>query len=293
MPQHQRNHINVKGNQMSFRTIFCVTDVNDNDDALAKTIDLCEQTNSHLSVMVIAVTPAPAIYAYGSVPDHGWATDYAAGTAKVKQRGDAVERQLQKAGISGDVCTSYIDFSHVDDMIGERASYADVTLIGTTTGNEGELRDKTIYGALFYSNKPLLISPASGIQSFDVKKVMIAWDSGLPASAAINHALWQMKNADEVHIVMVDPVASAAVNGGEPGADLAQYLTRHGLKINVKQLASGGQSVAEVLKQHAIDMNADLIVMGGYGHSHLRQLIFGGVTSDFLKDTDIPVLMAH
>lgn len=278
---------------MSFKTIFCVTGVNDNDDALANAIELCEQTNSHLSVMVVGVTPAPAIYAYGTIPDYGWTSDLDTGNSAVRQRGEAVEKQLQQAGISADVATSYCDFVQIENLIGERACYTDATLIDTMMSNENELRDKTIYGALFHSNKPLLLAPASKIQSFDAKKVMIAWDSGLPCSTAVNHALAQMKNADEVHIVMVDPIASIAVNGGEPGADIAQYLARHGLNIEVEQLASGGRPVAEVLKQHAIDMNADLIVMGGYGHSRLRQLIFGGTTSAFLKDSAIPVLMAH
>lgn len=278
---------------MSFRTVFCVSGVTDNDDALANAIRLCEQTNSHLSVMVVGVTPAPAIYAYGSVPDHAWASNLNSGNTAVVQRGEAVEKQLQQAGISADVATCYCDFAQIDDLIGERACYTDVTLIDTTMNNQNELRDKTIYGALFHSNKPLLLSPTTGIQSFNAKKIMIAWDSGLPCSTAVNHALAQMKNADEVHIVMVDPVASIAVNGGEPGADIAQYLARHGLNIEVEHLPSGGQPIAEVLKQHAIDMDADFIVMGGYGHSRLRQLIFGGTTSAFLKDTDIPVLMAH
>lgn len=278
---------------MSFRTIFCVTGVNDNDDALANAILLCEHTNSHLSVMVVGVTPAPAIYAYGTIPDHGWTTDLNSGNTAVIQRGEAVEKQLQQSGISADVATCYSDFAQIDNLIGERACYTDITLIDTTMSNESELRDKAIYGALFRSSKPLLLSPATGIQSFDVTKVMIAWDSGLPCSTAVNHALAQMKNADEVHIVMVDPIASVAVNGGEPGADIAQYLARHGLNIEVEHLAGGGQPIAEVLKQHAIDMEADFIVMGGYGHSRLRQLIFGGTTSAFLKDTTVPVLMAH
>ena len=75
--------------------------------------------------------------------------------------------------------------------------------------------------------------------------------------------------------------------------DPAQGLTRHGVKVSVDRLPSSGQSVATVLKQHATDMDADLIVMGGYGHSRLRERIFGGVTRSMLEEPVLPILMAR
>ena len=102
-----------------------------------------------------------------------------------------------------------------------------MTLIGANIDREVNFRDKIIYGALFHSAKPLMLCPKSGLQSFDAKTIMIAWDSGLPATRAVNHALWQMKNSEAVHIVMVYPIASPYAHRGEPGTDLAQYLARH------------------------------------------------------------------
>lgn len=278
---------------MPFKTIFCVTGVNEGDDALEEVIELCQNTNAHLSVLVVGVTPTPPLYTYGVLPDNNWAKELTSVEIHAVERGEVVERQIQHAGISADVSIGYCEYAQLDDVIGERARYADVTLIKTNMSNEGYLRDKAIYGALFHSLKPVLLSPASRIQSFDAKKIMIAWDSGLLATRAVGHAVVQMKNADEVHIVMVDPVATEVANGREPGADLAQYLARHGIKIEVERLTSGGQPIAKILQQHAIDMNADLIVMGAFGHSRLRQLVFGGTTSAMLENLTVPTLMAH
>ena len=75
--------------------------------------------------------------------------------------------------------------------------------------------------------------------------------------------------------------------------DPARGLARHGVKVGVDRLPSSGRSVATVLKQHATDMDADLIVMGGYGHSRLRERIFGGVTRSMLEEPVLPILMAR
>jgi nucleotide-binding universal stress UspA family protein len=96
-----------------------------------------------------------------------------------------------------------------------------------------------------------------------------------------------------VRLVLVDPVTDEIDHGEEPGADIATYLARNGVTVSVDCVPSGGNSVAHVMRRHAVDMGADLMVMGAYGHSRLRERIFGGVTHSMLKDAAIPILMAH
>lgn len=100
-------------------------------------------------------------------------------------------------------------------------------------------------------------------------------------------------NADEVRLVLVDPVESESGHGSEPGADAAAFLARHGAKVAVDRLPSQGHSVAEILGRHAMDCAIDLMVMGGYGHSRMRERIFGGVTKSILEEPPVPVLMAR
>jgi nucleotide-binding universal stress UspA family protein len=95
-----------------------------------------------------------------------------------------------------------------------------------------------------------------------------------------------------VSVVIVGGDAPSA-HGGEPGADLALHLARHGLDVNVKRIGDSGIDVGNALLSHAADSEADLLVMGGYGHSRFRQFVFGGTTSEILSSMTIPVLMAH
>ena len=110
---------------------------------------------------------------------------------------------------------------------------------------------------------------------------------------AAREALDILACAEEVHVTIVDPDSSSIANGPEPGADIAAYLAHHGAKITVDRLPSGNNAIADVIKQHAWDISADLIVMGGYGHARLRERIFGGVTRSMIDEPRFPVLMAR
>jgi nucleotide-binding universal stress UspA family protein len=88
-------------------------------------------------------------------------------------------------------------------------------------------------------------------------------------------------------------IKSNTIRGAEPGADAAAYLVRHGAKVTIDRLPSSNHSVAEMLRQHAVDSSSELLVMGAYGHSRLRERIFGGVTKSMLEDPRLPILMAR
>lgn len=96
-----------------------------------------------------------------------------------------------------------------------------------------------------------------------------------------------------MHVTLVDPTAIGSASGREPGAEIASYLARHGVNVIVDRLPSMGRPVADVLKLHARDIGADMIVMGAYGHSRLRERLFGGVTKSMIEQCDVPVLMMH
>ena len=102
-----------------------------------------------------------------------------------------------------------------------------------------------------------------------------------------------LTKAKFVHVTLVDPDTNSAMNGPEPGADVGAYLARHGVKVIVDRLPSGGDPIATVLNQHAVDVSADLVVMGGYGHSRLRERVFGGVTKSMIDAPKFPILMAR
>ena len=134
------------------------------------------------------------------------------------------------------------------------------------------------------SGTPLLIVPVGSTPTLRPKKVLLAWDSRIEAARAAHEAIDLLVEADDVNVTLVDPEATFGANGPEPGADIATYLARHGVKVTVVRLSSAKHSVADALRQHAVDISADLIVMGAYGHSRLRERIFGGVTKSMIQN---------
>jgi nucleotide-binding universal stress UspA family protein len=124
------------------------------------------------------------------------------------------------------------------------------------------------------------------------KRVVIAWNQGREAMAAVRRALPLLRKADLVNIVVVDPPAYGPERS-DPGGALCQMLVRHGVKAEVSVLARTMPRVSDVLVRHVRDQNADILVMGAYGHSRFREAILGGATRDMLELAQVPVFLAH
>ena len=123
--------------------------------------------------------------------------------------------------------------------------------------------------------------------------MLAAWDGSAPAARALGDALPLLRRAERVALAVVDPERLGGRVGEQPGADMAAHLARHGVRVEVQAVPSGGLATADVLLDLAADTGADLLVMGGYGHSRLRELAFGGTTRDVLGRMTVPVLLAR
>ena len=125
------------------------------------------------------------------------------------------------------------------------------------------------------------------------RRVLVAWNASREAARAVSDALPLLKRAGQVDVVAFEPGKSGAAHGEEPGADIALYLARHGVKVTVSRVDAPDLDVGNQLLSRAFDLSADLIVMGAWGHSRLRELVLGGVTRTVLESMTVPVLMAH
>lgn len=278
---------------MNFKTLLSVVNVKQNDDDLNAAIELCSQINAQLSVVVLAIATLPPLGDYPIGTADAWLKDRHNDLEALSKRVDRVEMMVKNADISATVIDEYPEAAKVARVIGRHARYADATIIGSSLLRNDLLKTTVIDGALFESGRPILIVPPHHKPTLRPKRVLLAWDSGVECTRAAREALDVMASAEEVHVTLVDPDTSSIVNGPEPGADIAAYLAHHGITVDVDRLPSGGTSIADVLKQHATDISAELIVMGGYGHSRTREWIFGGVTRSMIDDPNLPVLMAH
>lgn len=205
---------------------------------------------------------------------------------------DSFERTAAAAGI-GPVEARLVD----DDAAGGialHARYADIAVIGQfdpSTAVPGVMPNFVETVALS-SGRPVLVVPFAGEASASVRRPLVAWDGGVTASRAIAGALPLLQQAGAADVVMFNPRKDDDVHGEEPGADLALYLSRHGIRVNVVARTVTGD-IGEALLSAAADLGSDLIVMGAYGHTRFREVILGGVTRTVLQSMTIPVLMAH
>ncbi len=277
---------------MQAKTILSVIGVDQNDDDLHSAIELCRGAKAHLSVLVTALA-APPIGGYGEVTSTVWLEERERQTEGLGRKVEAVKAVLKADDISFDVNSLFTEYGWAENEIGERARYADLTLIGGGFLTHDDMRQEILNGALFQSPAPLLLVPKGYAVSLRPKTVLIAWDSRNEASLAVRAAMEQLTAADNVCVAIVDPSATIGRNGEEPGADVATFLARHGVRVSVDILPSGGRVVADVLRQHAVDIGAELIVMGAYGHSRVREWIFGGTTRSMLEQAPVPLMMTR
>ena len=278
---------------MTYKTILAVVGVDHSADDLRAAAQVCASANAHLSLLIFKLAASPPIGDFAAAISIDWLNERQREVDKLESCVARATDILTREGISFSVETKYTEAAWADDEIGERARYADLTLVGDGLMLDPELRSRTIDGTLFNSARPVLVLPKGKPARLDPKTVVLAWNSRLEAARAVREALDLLKGAKIVHVTMVDPRSASGKNGEEPGADIAGYLARHGVSVSVERLPSGGHRVDDVINRFASDVAADLIVMGAYGHSRMRERVFGGVTRSMLENAVVPVLMAH
>ncbi|NLS08237.1 universal stress protein [Rhizobium sp. P32RR-XVIII] len=278
---------------MQFKTVLAVVDADDLREDVESAVALCQSIDAHLSVTVVAIDQSPYAGSYGEAAVNAWLEDRESTLANLAGQIEAVKEMLGPSGLSYEVNDLYTEFAWADEDIAQRALYSDLTLIGQQAARNDDLRRRILDGALFQSSAPVLFNPTNKPATLASRSILVAWDSRPEAARAVQLSLPILQSAAEVHVTLVDPVASTVGNGEEPGADVATYLARHAVKVTVDVLASGGKTVDETLIQHATAVGADLVVMGAYSHSRLRERIFGGVTQSMLEKTELPIFWGH
>lgn len=145
---------------------------------------------------------------------------------------------------------------------------------------------------LFSAGAPVLMVPDDASTDGVFDRVMVAWDNGQQALASVRATRPLITQADRAEIMIVDP-APHGPDRSDPGGRVASYLARSGASADIVIIARTLPSVAEQLLQIATDRQMDLIMMGAYGNSPLREAILGGATREMLRNAKMPILMAH
>lgn len=279
---------------MAYKTILTiVTEMAAANAQIDTAVQLARRQDAHLDILCMGVDRTQTGYYY------------AGASAFVQQ--DAIERSQQEAR---DIETAVRDRMAGEDIrwsseaivaqigaigavTGMRARFADLVVSGKPYGEGRGLElEATLEAALFEGQCPVFLVPDGYTHVVPARRVVVAWNQSDEALDAVKKALPFLKAAELVDITVIDPPAHGPERS-DPGGQLSQYLARHGVKAEVSVLAKTMPRISDVLNRHVRDTNADLVVMGAYGHSRFREAILGGATRHMLELADTPVVMAH
>jgi nucleotide-binding universal stress UspA family protein len=284
----------IQGSAMSYKTILVHADKSAHTAAriaLAARIAIAE--DAHLIGAAMTGLSRFA-HPHGSIasPDTPFPFDLSVLHDRVKQALAAFTAQVEHLGVRSFEARLVDDDAEGGLVV--QARYADLMIVGQADPHENQpsLIDELPQYVMLNTPRPVLIVPYAG-QFADLGKTpLLAWDGSQSATRAITAAIPLLKRADQVTLVVFNPDAAYDCHGEQPGADMALFLARHGVYVDVVQHETA-LDIGDALLNLSGELQSDLLVMGGYGHRRWRELILGGATRTVLQSMTLPVLMSH
>lgn len=227
--------------------------------------------------------------------------------AAARQSAEARFRSAVKAaGVQGEFLAAE---GYAPDVVTAVARYADLAILGQDDpdidapyGFQG-LAEQVLLAA----GRPILVVPYSGDIQRTGRRVVVAWNGGREAARAVHDALPFLVEAEMVTVLVLETRRTRPAPGDLPGSDISQHLARHGVRVTSDAARTGesrlggeflgfaesDMEAGDLLLSRVADLSADLLVMGGYGHSRMHELILGGLTRRILATMTVPVLLSH
>jgi nucleotide-binding universal stress UspA family protein len=179
-------------------------------------------------------------------------------------------------------------------VVNEHGRYADLIVLGQHDDDQANDTTPDFIGRVIMgSGRPVLVVPYVGEFPTIGERPMIAWNASREAARAVSSALPLLRRAKEVQVTTFNARPGRGGHGDVPGADIATFLARHGVNANVSGSTSREVDIGNQILSRADDFQADLLVMGGYGHSRAFEFVMGGSTRTMLESMTLPVLFAH
>jgi nucleotide-binding universal stress UspA family protein len=256
-------------------------------------VSVASAFEAHLAGIAFALDPfIPPTMGVGDVMPAAWIDDQRAeAQASAKAAIAQFEEAARRNGISAESRSINASLAGAAEMFGQIAARFDLSIMRQAEPGKAPLEELVVEAALFGSGRPVLVVPYIHKAALKLDRIMVCWDGGRHAARAVGDAMPFLQRAKAVEVVIV---RGDAGKGDEiPGADIGEHLARHGLKVDVKRIVATDGDVPNTILSHAADAGTDFLVMGGYGHSRLREFILGGVTRTILGSMTVPVLMSH
>ena len=244
---------------------------------------------AHVSALYLVAEPFMRALVGKHLPEEFVRQQLAALEAEAEERLNVLAALAQDQGVKLEPRRETASLDHLPAILARQGRCADLVVVGPGTDtDESNLTE----AAFMDTGRPALVVPSAWAGQLPPKRALVAWDGSREAARAAGDAVPLLKAAEDVVVLIVDAHRAPARFSESPGLGLTAYLTRHGAKARVKQVtASGG--IADTILSQVGEEQADLLVMGGYGHSRMRELMFGGVTRSILESTACPILVSH
>ncbi len=261
------------------------------DVAAEYAISLARSFDAHLVGVAFAQEPVVPGTAFGSVAidlTREYLAECKAAAAAASTRFNEMTR------LSGVSSASHVEtaiFPEVAPRFARLARRFDMAVIAQPEPSTSTNKGGIIEAALFDSGRPLLVVPYIQRNGFTAERALVCWDGSRNAARAIGDALPILAHMNSVEVVVITGERGKTVE--VPGADIAHHLARHGLKVELRQIVAIDNDVASTILSHVADTGTSFIVMGGYGHSRLRELVLGGATRGILASMTAPTLLSH
>lgn len=262
--------------------------------AIDEAIDFAVAVGAKLSAIACGVK----IRAPGSVLADVLIDIPAMAAAETRRSSDNAEALLaafqsgaEKRGVFQERILEHCLVSEVPDVLIEYARLRDLTIVPVP---EGEFFDQWYAESIIFgSGRPTLVVPHTRQRAgaFSLDTIVVAWDFSRPASRAVADALPILEKAKRVVVVTV--TNEKIIDTKRSGAELAKHLARHGVEVALDIVDAAGRGIGDVLRSCIASRNADLLVMGAYGHSRIRDFILGGATKSMIAQPPIPIFLSH
>jgi nucleotide-binding universal stress UspA family protein len=254
-------------------------------------VSVAAALQAHLTGIAFIYDPVVPISGTGYIPadviESQRADNETAAEAAIKDFTAATDR----AGISAEPQMLSASLTGAGDQFARMARRFDLAIVGQAQPEMSTMEQIIGETTLFESGRPMIMVPYIQKAPFKTGNVMICWDGSRTAARAVADAIPILGKSSRIEIVSV--TSERGKEDEIEGADIGQHLARHGLKVDVHRISRGNIDVADALLSHAADSAADLMVMGGYGHSRLREFVLGGVTRSIFQSMTLPVLLSH
>ncbi len=262
-----------------------ISGLNAQDGPFQAALDLVRATNGHLTCL--QVTPYAAYAASEAYGGLGAVSALVESIdAQCREERARLEAVLAGEGVSWDWVRGDGDALQV---LASRSRLADAIVVAQRTERSGGARPPSLIGALTLAARAPVVVVPPAIKGFAVAgSALIAWNGSFESAQALRAALPLLALAESVDVVTIGDV-----DPDFPAAAACRYLSRHGIASEIVPRTCEGRTTAEAILRTASERASAYVVMGAYGHSRLREYVFGGVTRSLITDAPLPLVLAH